>query len=162
VPLTLTAVHGVGAQDSGIGSGVLNAMQQIGGALGLAILSTVAVGAANDKAASIAGGLAQLGQSAGLPADPQQAQALIGHVAFTEGSVQAFLVGSLMILTATALVLTFLRVKHTEMATDGAEPAVHGRRTADPALVLPRRPLTRRLCRRERGFVSSVAKHVDR
>ena len=53
VPLTLTAVHGVDAKDSGIGSGVLNAMQQIGGALGLAILSTVAVGTMNDKAAAI-------------------------------------------------------------------------------------------------------------
>ena len=39
VPLTLTAVHGVGARDSGIGSGVLNTMQQVGGALGLATLS---------------------------------------------------------------------------------------------------------------------------
>ena len=42
VPLTLTAVHGVRAEDSGIGSGVLNTMQQVGGALGLATLSTVA------------------------------------------------------------------------------------------------------------------------
>ena len=36
VPLTLTAVHHVRAEDSGIGSGVLNTMQQVGGALGLA------------------------------------------------------------------------------------------------------------------------------
>ncbi len=42
VPMTLTAVHHVRHQDSGIGSGVLNTMQQVGGALGLAILSTVA------------------------------------------------------------------------------------------------------------------------
>ena len=42
VPLTLTAVHHVRAEDSGIGSGVLNTMQQVGGALGLAILGTVA------------------------------------------------------------------------------------------------------------------------
>ncbi|MGI8524466.1 MAG: MFS transporter, partial [Nocardioides sp.] len=41
VPLTLTAVHHVRAEDSGVGSGVLNTMQQVGGALGLAILSTV-------------------------------------------------------------------------------------------------------------------------
>ena len=42
VPLTLTAVHRVRAEDSGIGSGVLNTMQQVGGALGLATLATVA------------------------------------------------------------------------------------------------------------------------
>ena len=53
VPLTLTAVHGVSEEDSGIGSGVLNAMQQIGGALGLATLSTVAVHATNDKVSEI-------------------------------------------------------------------------------------------------------------
>ena len=43
VPLTLTAVHRLRPEDSGIGSGVLNTMQQVGGALGLATLSTVAV-----------------------------------------------------------------------------------------------------------------------
>lgn len=41
--LTLTAVQDVPAQDSGIASALLNASQQIGVALGLAILSTVAV-----------------------------------------------------------------------------------------------------------------------
>ena len=35
VPLTLTAVHHLRDEDSGIGSGVLNTMQQVGGALGL-------------------------------------------------------------------------------------------------------------------------------
>ena len=38
VPLTLTAVHGVRAQDSGIASVLLNSAQQIGVALGLAVL----------------------------------------------------------------------------------------------------------------------------
>ena len=53
VPLTLTAVHGVRAADSGIGSGVLNTMQQVGGALGLATLSTVAVHFTQDKVAAL-------------------------------------------------------------------------------------------------------------
>ena len=39
VPLTLTAVHHLRDEDSGIGSGVLNTMQQVGGALGLAMLA---------------------------------------------------------------------------------------------------------------------------
>jgi len=125
VPLTLTAVHGVDAKDSGIGSGVLNAMQQIGGALGLAILSTVAVAAGNDKAASIGSALEKLGANAGLPGDPKAAEALIGQVAFTEGSVQAFLVGSLMILAGSVISLVLLKVKHQELATDGPEAVVH-------------------------------------
>ena len=53
VPLTLTAVHHVGARDSGIGSGVLNTMQQVGGALGLATLCTVAVHFTAEKVASL-------------------------------------------------------------------------------------------------------------
>lgn len=39
--------------DSGIGSGVLNTMQRVGGALGLATLSTVAVHFGTDKAQSL-------------------------------------------------------------------------------------------------------------
>ena len=50
VPLTLTAVHHVRAEDSGIGSGVLNTMQQVGGALGLATLSTVSLHFVNNRA----------------------------------------------------------------------------------------------------------------
>lgn len=41
VALTLTAVSGVAAHESGAASGLLNAMQQVGGSLGLSILVTV-------------------------------------------------------------------------------------------------------------------------
>lgn len=122
VPLTLTAVHGVDPKDSGIGSGVLNAMQQIGGALGLAILSTIAVGSMNDKTAEIESGLKTLGPAAGLPADPS---GLIGQVVFTEGSIQAFLFGGFMILAASVIAFVLLNVKHKELATDGPEAPVH-------------------------------------
>lgn len=43
VSLTLTAVKGVAAQETGIASALLNASQQIGVAFGLAVLSTVSV-----------------------------------------------------------------------------------------------------------------------
>jgi EmrB/QacA subfamily drug resistance transporter len=43
VPLTLTAVHAVRAQEAGIASALLNASQQLGVAFGLSVLSTVAV-----------------------------------------------------------------------------------------------------------------------
>jgi EmrB/QacA subfamily drug resistance transporter len=42
LPLTLVAVHGVEPRDVGISSGVLNALQSIGGALGIAALVSVA------------------------------------------------------------------------------------------------------------------------
>jgi hypothetical protein len=104
-------VHHLQAADSGIGSGVLNTMQQVGGALGLAILSTVATQIFTDRGA-------ELGQAA---ADP----AVAGQI-FAEGATNAFLVGSMMMLAASAVVWIFLRVKHTELATDGPEgAAVH-------------------------------------
>jgi EmrB/QacA subfamily drug resistance transporter len=42
VPITLLATSGVEAQDAGLASGLFNTMSQVGGALGLAILSSVA------------------------------------------------------------------------------------------------------------------------
>jgi EmrB/QacA subfamily drug resistance transporter len=41
VPITIAATTGVGAGDSGLASGLLNSTQQVGGSLGLAILSSV-------------------------------------------------------------------------------------------------------------------------
>ena len=73
VPMTLTAVHGVGARDSGIGSGLLNTMQQIGGALGLATLSTVAVHFTSDKVSSLMSAAQSAAPAGG--ADPEQTAA---------------------------------------------------------------------------------------
>ncbi|MGW7370235.1 MFS transporter, partial [Streptomyces sp. NPDC054841] len=42
VPVTIVAVAGVTPQESGLASGLINTTQQIGGALGLAVLSSVA------------------------------------------------------------------------------------------------------------------------
>ena len=41
VPVTIAATNGVAARDSGLASGLLNTTQQVGGSLGLAILSSV-------------------------------------------------------------------------------------------------------------------------
>jgi EmrB/QacA subfamily drug resistance transporter len=42
VPLTMASLHGVAPRDSGAAASMVNVMQQVGGALGLAILVTVA------------------------------------------------------------------------------------------------------------------------
>lgn len=123
IPLTLAAVHHVDEKDSGIGSGVLNTMQQVGGALGLATLSTIATHYISEKAASLGAGVNGLLQGGAGPADPQAVKALIGQAAFTSGGTHAFLVGAFMIWTASLVLWIFLSVSHEEMATDAATPA---------------------------------------
>ncbi len=127
VPMTLAAVHGVSHRDSGIGSGVLNTAQQVGGALGLAALSTVAVHFSTERATQISGAL-QAATPAG--AEPTEAmQAAFANIAyqgaFTEGAANAFLTGAFMIWGASLIVWIFLSVKHEELATEDAPEGVH-------------------------------------
>ena len=73
VPVTIAAVTGTNHDDAGLASGLINTSQQVGGALGLAILATVATSRTDDVFAS--------GER--NPA-----------VALTEGFQDAFLVGA--------------------------------------------------------------------
>ncbi len=51
VPITLLATSGVRDEDSGLASGLFNTAQQVGGSLGLAILSTLAASQTTQPAA---------------------------------------------------------------------------------------------------------------
>ena len=121
VPVTLTAVHHLRNQDSGIGSGVLNTAQQVGGALGLAVLATVATQTFTDRGAELAKAGAAAGGQAPPPEVLQQMQEVARLQIFTEGSTQAFLVGAILMLAASVVIWVFLDVKHDELATDGPE-----------------------------------------
>jgi EmrB/QacA subfamily drug resistance transporter len=106
VPLTLTAVHHLRAEDSGIGSGVLNTMQQVGGALGLSLLATLATQTITDRSNDLGAAMA----------DP-----IAQHQVFTEGATDAFLLAAGLMVVASIVTWTFLKVKHQELATDGPE-----------------------------------------
>ena len=132
VPLTLTAVHNVRTEDSGIGSGVLNTMQQVGGALGHTPLFTVARQFSNNRGVVLGAPLRDGSTKAGMDpnalipgSDLSFFQGALFQGTFTSGAQAAFLVGSAMMLAASAIIWTFLNVKHTELATDGAEGGVH-------------------------------------
>jgi len=55
VPLTIAAVAGVSPSESGLASGLINTSQQVGGALGLAILATIANSRTQDEMAAARG-----------------------------------------------------------------------------------------------------------
>jgi EmrB/QacA subfamily drug resistance transporter len=88
VPVTLIATSGIPADDAGLASGLFNTSQQVGGALGLAILSTLSVSATTDS-------LAGLGRE---PQPADQAQALVDgfHVAYL-GSAGLILAGAVLL-----------------------------------------------------------------
>ncbi|MGB9011281.1 MAG: MFS transporter [Aeromicrobium sp.] len=120
VTMTLVAVHGIPSEDSGIGSGVLNTMQQVGGAIGLAGLSTVALNFANSHGAEVGAAVQGATQAGAAPAPgaSERIEALVGQAAFADGATHAFLVGAFMIWTASAIIWSLLNVKHHELVDD--------------------------------------------
>ncbi|WP_027863289.1 MFS transporter [Marmoricola sp. URHB0036] len=127
VPLTLTAVHHLRNEDTGIGSGVLNTMQQVGGALGLSLLGTVATQTINSRV-DVLQSSAEKAAAAGGPAlsqaQQQAAQVVASHQVFTEGATAAFLLAAGLMVIASLVTWIFLNVRHKELATDGPEAVV--------------------------------------
>jgi hypothetical protein len=111
VPLTLTAVSRVDPGDAGVGSAVLNTVQQVGGAVGIAVLGTVFANGISER-------LAQLASSGPLgPDSALEAQAY--------GTSQAFMVALWMMVAVTVVILVGLSIRHEDLATDvtpGAAP----------------------------------------
>ena len=119
VPLTLTAVSGVAAEDSGVGSAVLNTVQQIGGAIGLALLGTISTTAINNKFDELAPGLQKAAESGQSPDQIKQLQGQFTAVATTHGFTTAFLASAFMFVGVAVIILFGLSVKHKDLANDG-------------------------------------------
>jgi hypothetical protein len=119
VPLTLTAVNGVAKDDAGVASAVLNTTQQVGGALGLAILSTVASSAATQRAKELARGLQEQVASGQVLPDQLRAAATRAIMeAQTAGFTRAFVVGAVIMLASALIVVAFLSIRHDELDAD--------------------------------------------
>ncbi len=101
VPLTLLATTNVDSDDAGLASGLFNTSQQIGGALGLAVLSTLATSRTSSLVDS------GVGQA----------------TAVTNGFHVAFAVGAGLLLAGIAVIAVFIR-REDVTQIDAAEVAV--------------------------------------
>ncbi|MER5490130.1 MFS transporter [Streptomyces sp. NPDC002454] len=117
VPMTLGAVQGVAPQDSGIASALLNTAQQIGGALGLATLTTVAVAQSNDVLPNASASFYQAAATGDASLMQRAAEAL------TEGYAAAYLVAAGLFVAG--LVITVVALRGARPATGEAPPAAH-------------------------------------
>ncbi|MEU6123373.1 MFS transporter [Streptomyces sp. NPDC047123] len=115
VPMTLGAVSGVDHQDAGIASALLNTAQQIGGALGLAVLSTVSASAANDRLPDAAASFYR------ALATDDRAAAAKGAEALTHGYTMAF-VGAGVMFLAGVLVTVLAITAGRQQSPEGAAP----------------------------------------
>ncbi|MDQ3822739.1 MAG: DHA2 family efflux MFS transporter permease subunit [Actinomycetota bacterium] len=109
VPVTLIATSGVPDGDAGLASGLFNTSQQIGGALGLAVLSTLATNRTT-------GVIEDLGR-APTPADTASAMVDGFHLAWFGSAV--------LLLSAAGLIFALLRRRDVAAASQGeAAPVV--------------------------------------
>ena len=109
VSVTIAAVSGVEERESGFASGLINTTQQVGGALGLAVLATLANSRTDDVIADTGGGPAQMPN------------------ALTEGFQTAFIGGAglavLGIVAASLLIRSRDSRRHAEQAQAEGQPA---------------------------------------
>jgi EmrB/QacA subfamily drug resistance transporter len=101
VPISIAALAGIQASEAGLASGLINTSQQIGGALGIAALSTIATSRTDDA----------------LAAGSTQAVALV------DGFTAAFLVGVAIAGVGIVAALTLIRGDELEQAPE-IEPAL--------------------------------------
>jgi EmrB/QacA subfamily drug resistance transporter len=105
VPLTIAALAGTKPREAGLASGLINTTQQIGGAVGIAILSTIAVSTTDDAVAS------------GKPVP----------IALTDGFVNAFWAGTAIAFVGLLVSIFMVRGRDLQQQpTPAAEAALEG------------------------------------
>jgi MFS family permease len=99
VPVTIGSVTGTKPSEAGLASGLINTSQQVGGALGLAVLATIATSRTNDVFAS----------GVRNPA-----------VALTEGFQDAFFAGGIMAIVAALLAAVLISTRDSREMAEAA------------------------------------------
>jgi EmrB/QacA subfamily drug resistance transporter len=102
VPISIAALAGVEPGEAGLASGLINTSQQIGGALGIAALSTIATSQADDAVAS----------GSALP------------TALVDGFTAAFFAGAIIAALGILAAATLIRRDELEQPEEAGEPAL--------------------------------------
>ena len=123
VPLSLVSLTRVANNDTGVASSLLNVGQQVGGALGLAVLGTVAWSAVASSLRSQAAAAAAAAKTASVHLSAAQAaaaqKAATDH-ALAHGFSQAYIVAAGIM--ALALVITLVTIRVTRQDLSGVNP----------------------------------------
>jgi predicted MFS family arabinose efflux permease len=122
VPLSLVALHNVEEQHAGAASSLLNTGQQVGGAIGLAALGTVAW-------TTVANSLRNPGAAIASGVPPAQ----VAHHALATGFSRGFLVSAIIALIAFVVALATIRVRRQDLA--GAQQPAPEVAEAEPAVL---------------------------
>jgi EmrB/QacA subfamily drug resistance transporter len=124
VTLTLTAVSGIADSESGAASGMLNTTQQVGGALGLSILTTVFSSASKDEAKAqvpkfLADGTAeqkaQFAKTHSLPGP--WSDSVLAH-----GIGNAFIAAAALAVVAALIALFVIQVRKSDLEALSGKP----------------------------------------
>ncbi len=119
VPLSLVSLTKVANNDTGVASSLLNVGQQVGGALGLAVLGTVAWSAVANSLRSQVAAAAAAAKTATVHLSTAQAAALqkaAAHHALATGFSQGYIVAAGIMALALVITLVTIRVRREDLS----------------------------------------------